>query len=40
MFEGTVGKSLRLEKLSKIHEIFMVGLLVCRGILRKLFKGK
>ena len=27
MFEGTVGKSLRLGKLSKIHEIFMLGCL-------------
>ena len=25
MFEGRVGKSLRLEKVSKFHEIFMVG---------------
>ena len=30
MFEGTVGKSLRLGKLSKIHEIFMVDYL-CVG---------
>ena len=27
MVEGTVGKSLRLEKLSKFREIFMVGYL-------------
>ena len=30
MFEGTVGKSLRLRKLSKIYEIFMVDYL-CVG---------
>ena len=27
MFEGTVAKSLRCGKVSKIHEIFMVGYL-------------
>ena len=30
VFEGTVGKSLRLGKFSKIHDIFMVGYL-CVG---------
>ena len=30
MFEGPVGKSFRLGKVSKIHEIFMVELSMCR----------
>ena len=40
MFERTVGKSLRLEKLSKFREIFMVGYLRVGESLRKIFKGK